>query len=172
MKKISLLLLALCTAGANTSCTSTPAATQADVESVKRRLTSMEARLRQLEAIAPDPKPAKKGKKGKKDKKGAGGGKKAAGGGKKKRRRAVPEGIEVTPMVDVGLRGDANKVLIVDGANRYPIPSVVPPGDYEIHAAFEANTLPEKLTTMSTGENSVVVVECSRSSRSCDVTNR
>jgi hypothetical protein len=128
----------------------------------------MEARLRQLEAIAPDPKPAKKDKKTKKKK----GGDKKAAGGKKKRRRAETPGIEATELIDIGIRGDASKVLLVDGANRYPLPAVVPPGDYEIHAAFESMTLPEKVATLSAGDSAVVIVSCDKDTRGCEAINR
>ena len=164
MKKIALLMCALVGAAATTACSSTPAATQADVESVKRRLTSIEQRLRQLEAIAPDPKPNKKGGK---DKKTKGGGGKTAKTGKKKRRRGSAD-----EMVDIGVRGGAVKVLLVAGANRYPVPGMVPPGDYVVHASFDESTAPQPVAELATGSDTTMVVDCSASKGSCDVETR
>lgn len=138
-----------------TGCPAADEATKEDeVEALKKRVTRLETRLRQIEGRLGKPGAGKPGA----GKPGAPRGK--APGGK------APE-APTGPTRELKVEGDAKAVMLTGAQRRYRIPGQVPAGDYRVLAAFGEDPLAPKGTlTVPPGETALTV-SCTQAADSC-----
>ncbi|MEZ4319085.1 MAG: hypothetical protein R3F61_16340 [Myxococcota bacterium] len=121
---------------------------QAEVDALERRLSTLEKRVRSLE--------------------GGGGGGMAAKGKAKSKQKA--RGGKVTPSDDkaqVDVVGEVEAVMLQDADEKWPVPAVVSAGEYRILASFEAGGAPVDAGAITVKASTPMRVVCAVSTRTC-----
>jgi hypothetical protein len=169
-----MLWMTLAALGAGCAANDTAALTD-EVEALKRRVATLEQKVKRLEGGKGGKAPAKGGKnkggkndkakggKGKTDKSKGGKGKtdKSKGGkGEKSKQPAADKGT-------VKVTGDAVKVMLADAQRKWAVPNQLAAGPYVIMAAFgEEKTLSE-VGTATVVAGQTVTVSCAAATRTC-----
>lgn len=170
MKRISILVLLLTSLVSMTSCSS-DSVTKEDLDAVKRRLTSVEKRVKAVEGKGAGGGAAKAGKAkggggGAKAKKKGGGKEKKKGGGKKKGGEPNAPTENLGPVVQVDVEGEVSKVVLMKARKKYSVPGEVPADDeYTILAVFP-DTKPMEAGRIEIGDEPVTVT-CDASTQTC-----
>ncbi len=165
MKRLTLALLVAIGVGP-TGCSTY--ATQDDIESVKRRLTSLETRLKELEEAKPAA--ARGGGGAAKEAKGGKGGKAKAKApaGKAKAKGGQPEG---GGGVSVDLTGDGTKVMLIGPTRNFDLPARVPPGEYAIEVTFPGKSRDVAGEVTIAVDAIDVTIECDSARNVCEAAN-
>lgn len=146
---LSAFLLTACPAGDD-------APKEDEVEALKKRVTRLETRLRQIEGRLGKP---NAGKPGAKPGQPGRGGKAPA----KPPAEAPPTG----PTRQVAVEGDAKAVMLTGAQRRFRVPGPVPAGDYRVMAAFGEDPLaPKGQISIAEGEAPLTLV-CTAASDAC-----
>lgn len=137
----SLLLLGACGRG--------PDPTQ-EIEALKRRVTSLERRLSELDNG------------GKKPTKPGDGGPQADAP-----KADGEEGGEPSPKSTITVTGEAFEVALMRGKRKLSLPATVPPGEYTIQAVFEEGQPPTAAGSITVTPGSQVTLECKAETKAC-----
>ncbi|MCB9678490.1 MAG: hypothetical protein H6737_25540 [Alphaproteobacteria bacterium] len=127
-------------------------ASSAELDNLKRRVSTLEKRVRTLEGGAP-----------------AGRGAKAKAKNKAKSKQKPPEPM-VTPSEDRGgveVEGDAVKVFFKGPRRRWPVPGVIPAGEYEILATFAEDQAATAAGTATVKSDTKTRVKCDAAMARC-----
>ncbi|HMV67989.1 MAG TPA: hypothetical protein PKA64_14175 [Myxococcota bacterium] len=136
---LSLLVLTACGRGGDQA---------QEIDALKRRVTSLERRLSELDAGGKKPAKADEGEEPKRPEGG--------GHGEDSALKAV-----------VSYEGDAVSVELMRGKRKFSLPTSVVPGEYTVHAVFAEGEEPAEAGTIDLKAGSRVVLACSAGSRAC-----
>lgn len=130
-------------------------ASQAEMDNLKRRISTLERRVRSLEGGPAKAKSKVKSKRGR---------------GKAKAKNKVPAEPGAQGSVDIA--GDALRVFVAGPRKRLPVPGIVPAGSYEILATFQEDKAPIVAGKVTLAADAKVLITCEAAQSRCLATDK